>query len=154
MLSEYHKMDTNEYPNIFGCHIMYQTKYIQMQHIYRTNIRIYSANPLPTRTLTRSKVPERATLSAPLNKRVWFLRETMKFFWMQTIFRVKKRSFFCGKCFSFWMPLQNPILYIGVYRFSKYNDDFSFVYIPVNSQEMPSNTMARAAYASARGIFS
>ena len=24
VMSEYHKMDTNEYPNIFGCHIMYQ----------------------------------------------------------------------------------------------------------------------------------
>ena len=22
---EYHKMDTNEYPNIFGCHIIFQT---------------------------------------------------------------------------------------------------------------------------------
>ena len=30
-MSEYHKMDTNEYPNIFGCHI-----------IYRMNIQIYS----------------------------------------------------------------------------------------------------------------
>ena len=25
VMSEYHKMDTNEYPNIFGCHIMYGT---------------------------------------------------------------------------------------------------------------------------------
>ena len=31
VMSEYHKMDTNEYPNIFGCHIR-----------YRMNIRIYS----------------------------------------------------------------------------------------------------------------
>ena len=23
VMSEYHKMGTNEYPNIFGCHIMY-----------------------------------------------------------------------------------------------------------------------------------
>ena len=25
LTSKYHKMDTNDYPNIFGCHIMYQT---------------------------------------------------------------------------------------------------------------------------------
>ena len=31
VMSEYHKIDTNKYPNIFGCHIM-----------YRTNIRINS----------------------------------------------------------------------------------------------------------------
>ena len=31
VMSEYHKMDTNKYPNIFGCHIM-----------YRMNIWIYS----------------------------------------------------------------------------------------------------------------
>ena len=30
VMSKYHKMDTNEYPNIFECHIL-----------YRTNIRIY-----------------------------------------------------------------------------------------------------------------
>ena len=66
----------------------------------------------------------------------------------------KKVKFFCGKYFSFWMPLQNPISFLGVKLFSKYKDDFSFVYIPVNSQEMPSNTMARAASATARGIFS
>ena len=53
-------------------------------------------------------------------------------------------KFYCGKYFSFWMPLQNPISFIGVLRFSEYKDNFSFVYIPVNSQEMPSNTMSRA----------
>ena len=26
----------------------------------------------------------------------------------------KKIKFFCGKYFSFWMPLQNPISFIGV----------------------------------------
>ena len=31
VMSEYHELDTKEYPNIFGCHIM-----------YRMNIRIYS----------------------------------------------------------------------------------------------------------------
>ena len=31
VMSQYHKMATNEYPNIFGCHIM-----------YRMNIRIFS----------------------------------------------------------------------------------------------------------------
>ena len=37
VMSEYHKMDTNKYSNIFGCHIM-----------YRTNIRIYlNATYLP-----------------------------------------------------------------------------------------------------------
>ena len=36
-MSEYHKMETNKYPNIFGCHIM-----------YRTNIGIYlNATNLP-----------------------------------------------------------------------------------------------------------
>ena len=30
VMSEYHKMDTDKYPNVFGCHIM-----------YGTNIRIY-----------------------------------------------------------------------------------------------------------------
>ena len=81
-------------------------------------------------------------------------RDHEVFFWMKTLFRVEKLSFFCGKYFSFWMPLQNPISFLGVYRFSEYKDDFSFVYIPVNSQEMPSNTMSRAASATARGIFS
>ena len=38
--------------------------------------------------------------------------------------------------------------------FPEYKDNFSFVYITANSQEMPSNTMARAASATARGIFS
>ena len=26
----------------------------------------------------------------------------------------KKVKFFCGKYFSFWMPLQNPISFLGV----------------------------------------
>ena len=38
--------------------------------------------------------------------------------------------------------------------FPEYKDNFSFVYITANSQEMPSNAMARAASASAIGIFS
>ena len=42
VMREYHKMDTNKYPNTFGCHIMYQkiSEYIQMQHNYRTFILI------------------------------------------------------------------------------------------------------------------
>ena len=38
-MSKYHKRDTNKYPNILGCHIM-----------YRTNIRLYSdATYLPNK---------------------------------------------------------------------------------------------------------
>ena len=41
VMSKYDKMDTNEYPNIFGSHIMYQT-----------NIRIYlDATNLPNKYL-------------------------------------------------------------------------------------------------------
>ena len=41
VISEYHKMDTNKYLNIFECHIM-----------YRTNIRIYlNATYLPNEYL-------------------------------------------------------------------------------------------------------
>ena len=61
VMSEYHKMDTNKYPNIFGCHIIHGTniqkyldailcteqisKYIRMALIYVTNIRIYFCTP-------------------------------------------------------------------------------------------------------------
>ena len=68
--------------------------------------------------------------------------------------RGKKVKFFFGQYFSFWMPLQNPISFLGVVCFPECKDNFSFVYITANSQEMPSNTMARAASATARGIFS
>ena len=48
-MSKYHKMDTNKYPNILGCHIMYQT-----------NIRLYSdatylPNKYPNIFVRRSK---------------------------------------------------------------------------------------------------
>ena len=52
------------------------------------------------------------------------------------------------------MPLQNPISFLGVSWFTEYKDDFSFVYITANSQEMHFNTMTTAASAKARGIFS
>ena len=46
VMSKYHKMDTNKYPNIFGFHIMNRTniQYIWMPYIYRTSIRIYSCS--------------------------------------------------------------------------------------------------------------
>ena len=52
VMSEYHKMDTNEHRNIFGCHIMYRriSKYIRMPHYVPTNIQIYSdATYLPNK---------------------------------------------------------------------------------------------------------
>ena len=81
-----------------------------------------------------------------VTKRIWFLRETMKLFWMKTIFRVKKWSFFA-------VNISHSISFLGVNRYPEYKDDFSFVYIPVNSQEIPSNTMARAASATPEEYF-
>ena len=45
-MSKYHKIDTNEYPNIFGCHIMYQ-KNIQIHSdaTYLPNISEYICTP-------------------------------------------------------------------------------------------------------------
>ena len=40
VMSDYHKMDTNKYPNTFGCHIIYQTN-IQ---IYSNATYLYSGN--------------------------------------------------------------------------------------------------------------
>ena len=66
----------------------------------------------------------------------------------------KKVKFFLRSIFFILDAIaESNIIFRGL-RFPEYKDDFSFVYIPVNSQEMPSNTMARAASATARGIFS
>ena len=68
VMSKYHKMHPNEYPNIFGCRIVYRTnirqyldatlyterisEYIRMPHIYRMKIRIYSDAGNSTNTNT------------------------------------------------------------------------------------------------------
>ena len=54
VMSEYHKMDTNKYLNIFEYHIMYRMN-IQIYSdatIYQTNIQIYSYSGNSTNTNT------------------------------------------------------------------------------------------------------
>ena len=40
VMSKYHKLDMNEYPNIFGCHIIYQTNILGC-HIFTEQISEY-----------------------------------------------------------------------------------------------------------------
>ena len=55
VMSEYHKMDPNKYPNIFGCHI-----------IYRTNIQIYlDAHELTKRISENIWIPKNWTNKYP-----------------------------------------------------------------------------------------
>ena len=74
------------------------------------------------------------------------------FFWMKTIFGVKKLSFFGSLFFILDAIAESNIIVRGL-MVSEYKDNCSFVYIRANSQEMPSNAMARAASATARWIF-
>ena len=71
------------------------------------------------------------------------------FFWMKTIFGVKKLSFFGSLFFILDAIAESNIIVRGL-MVSEYKDNCSFVYIRANSQEMPSNAMARAASATAR----
>ena len=48
------------------------------------------------------------------DQRVWFLRETMEFFLDENHLRSKQIKFFWGPYFSFWMPFQNPMSFLGV----------------------------------------
>ena len=87
-------------------------------------------------------------------KRVWFLRETIKFFLDENHLSGKKVKFFLGQYFFILDAIAESNIIVRGLMVSEYKDNCSFVYIRANSQEMPSNAMARAASATARGIFS